>query len=113
MKAPEDGCYVYGMYLDGASWDWNNNMLCESKPKQLFYSMPIMWFKPTRMSKVSKEYKAMNKYACPVYKTSTRAGSLSTTGHSTNYVLTTELPTNKPEKHWVLRGVAMLTQLDT
>jgi len=113
MSPPEDGCYVYGMYLDGASWDWNNNRLNESKPKQLFCSMPIMWFKPTRMSKISKEYKSMNKYACPVYKTSTRAGSLSTTGHSTNYVLTTELPTNKPEKHWVLRGVAMLTQLDS
>ena len=112
MTGPDDGCYVYGMYLDGAAWDWDKNMLTESKPKQLFCSMPILWFKPTRISDISKEYKKMKKYACPVYKTSTRAGSLSTTGHSTNYVLTTELPTNTSEQHWVLRGVAMLTQLD-
>ena len=62
MEAPEDGCYVYGMYLDGASWYWNNNILTESKPKQLFCSMPIIWFKPTRVNKVSKEYKSMNKF---------------------------------------------------
>jgi len=108
---PSDGCYVFGMYLDGASWDWNKNKLAESKPKQLFAAMPILWFKPTRLSDVKKNG---NKkcYACPVYKTSRRAGSLSTTGHSTNYVLTAQLPTDQKEQHWVLRGVAMLTQLD-
>lgn len=39
---------------------------------------------------------------------------LSTTGHSTNYVLSVQLPIGNgtDSAHWVKRGVAMLTQLD-
>ena len=55
------------------------------------------------------------RYLCPVYKTSSRAGALSTTGQSTNYILSVSLPINPAEhsaEHWTLRGTALLTMLD-
>ena len=52
------------------------------------------------------------RYNCPVYKISTRKGTLSTTGHSTNFVMFVRMPTDVESRHWVKRGTAMLTQLD-
>jgi len=62
---------------------------------------------PSRLEDIDNK----NLYDCPVYKTSARRGTLSTTGHSTNYVMTIGLPSNKPQDHWVIRGVALILQL--
>lgn len=51
-------------------------------------------------------------YECPLYKTLTRAGTLSTTGHSTNFIMSVGLRAGgAPPEHWVRRGVALFTAL--
>ena len=110
-KSPDDGCYVHGLFLDGARWDSDLKCLNESHNKILYSSVPYMLFLPTNQKKEPNE---KDSYVCPVYKTSARRGTLSTTGHSTNYVLSVQLPIEKSTNsaHWVKRGVAMLTQLN-
>jgi len=104
---PSDGCYIYGLFLEGARWDASANSLAESQPKELYTDMPMLWLLPAQNRKKPKD----GIYNCPVYKILSRAGTLSTTGHSTNYVLTVELPSALPEAHWIKRGVALVTQL--
>jgi dynein heavy chain len=106
--APDDGVYIYGLFLDGARWDKDRHVISESRPKVLNDIMAPMHFKPAKQLEIDNT----GTYTCPVYKTSIRQGTLSTTGHSTNFVLPVQVPSKESEDHWVRRGVALLTQLD-
>lgn len=50
-------------------------------------------------------------YNCPLYKVESRRGTLSTTGHSTNFVMDMELPSKDQEDIWIRAGVAAFLSL--
>eukprot|EP00929_Paragymnodinium_shiwhaense_P038462 TRINITY_DN20312_c0_g2_i4.p1 TRINITY_DN20312_c0_g2~~TRINITY_DN20312_c0_g2_i4.p1 ORF type:complete len:4213 (-),score=1296.02 TRINITY_DN20312_c0_g2_i4:279-12917(-) len=106
------GCMVYGLFIEGARWDDIEGVVAESLPKVLFSEMPHFHLIPCEVSKDATVRKTT--YPAPIYKTSERKGTLSTSGHNTNYVMTAMLPmaVSHTEKHWTKRGVALLTQLD-
>ncbi|KAM8930485.1 dynein axonemal heavy chain 1 isoform 1-T1 [Pelodytes ibericus] len=108
QQRPPEGCYIYGLYLEGARWDKPTLQLAESHPKELYTEMAVIWLVPVPDRKPTTS----QIYLCPIYKTLTRAGTLSTTGHSTNYVIAVELPSSKPQAHWIKRGVALICALD-
>lgn len=108
-KKPENGVYTYGTFLEGCKWDFDAWELRESDPKVLYVPVPLVLIVPAKKIDL-KDYPH---YECPVYKVSSRKGTLSTTGHSTNFVMNIRLPSSVHESHWVKRGVAMLTALDS
>jgi len=107
-QAPADGCYIRGLFVEGARWDSALHALGESRPKELFTDMPTIWLQPEQ----NRQVLSSGIYMCPVYKTLTRAGTLSTTGHSTNFVFTIEIPSSKSQKYWIKRGVALICALN-
>ena len=173
---PEDGVYVYGLYIESAAWSHAEGCITEQEPGVIISGMPIVHFLPFEVKHAAEpeapKPKADNKdvaeveqstregagvneqkhdrrtsrgraslaarrgteqepalrfegeddpdlnnperYSCPVYKTSSRAGVLSTTGQSTNYILSVSIPIDTDEheaEHWTLRGTAIITML--
>ena len=106
---PENGVYIHGLFLVCAQFDLEKKMLIESNPGSMFATLPVIHFDPIENYLPSKE-----NYETPLYKTSVRAGVLSTTGQSTNYVLNMSLPIH-PDTNpdfWILQGTAALCALD-
>lgn len=104
---PEDGVYAYGLFLEGCRWAYDTHQLADSEPKKLFVELPMLHLLPTVDRVVPKE----GIYNCPVYKVLSRTGTLSTTGHSTNYVIMMELPSDQEQDKWIKAGVACFLAL--
>lgn len=68
--------------------------------------MPLIEFVPVQHRK-----KPESIYACPTYKVLSRLGTLLTTGHSTNFVMNIEVPSDRDPDSWTRAGVALFLAL--
>ncbi|KAL4640265.1 dynein heavy chain 6, axonemal [Arapaima gigas] len=107
LPTPEDGVLVHGMFMDASRWDDENMVIEDALPRVMNPPLPVVHFEP-QQSYVPES----SLYEAPLYKTSARAGTLSTTGHSTNFVVTVMLPSSRPSDYWISKGSALLCQLN-
>ncbi len=55
-KAPDQGCYIYGCFLEGCRFDQDTVTLADSEPKVLFTKMPHIWLIPTIQKNIVKRH---------------------------------------------------------
>jgi len=110
---PEDGVNIHGLFIQGCGWDLPHKRMIESEKGILFVELPVIWMRVVVQQDFVQLSTQKGLYKCPLYKTSLRKGTLSTTGHSTNFVAYWLLPSLVEDQgHWVRRGVALLCMLD-
>ncbi|XP_072807658.1 dynein axonemal heavy chain 6 isoform X2 [Vicugna pacos] len=107
LPCPEDGVLVHGMFMDASRWDNEEMVIEDALPGQMNPVLPVVHFEPQQNYEPSPTL-----YHSPLYKTGARAGTLSTTGHSTNFVVTILLPSKRPKDYWIAKGSALLCQLN-
>ncbi|XP_016058014.1 PREDICTED: dynein heavy chain 6, axonemal [Miniopterus natalensis] len=107
LPSPEDGVLVHGMFMDAFRWDNDEMVVEDALPGQMNPELPVVHFEPQQNYEPSPTL-----YHSPLYKTGARAGTLSTTGHSTNFVVTVLLPSKRSKDYWIAKGSALLCQLN-
>ena len=111
--APDIGVYVHGTFLQGCGWDEENQCIRESKPGEIFCKLPVIHLEPYDFKK-DEGVDMDTVYICPLYKTSLRWGTLTTTGHSSNFVMpiTLNLSATINKDRAQRMGVAMMMSDD-
>jgi len=105
---PESGVNIHGTFIEGAKWDFKRKQVDDMDHKVPISRFPIVWLEPV----LEEELKRDRMYECPLYKTSQRRGELTTTGHSTNFIMYLLVASEVNPEHWVRRGTAMLCMTD-
>jgi len=97
---PAEGVYIYGLFIEGASWDRRGNKLIESPPKVLFTPLPVIHIYASNTVNNKEQQKI---YSCPIYKKPIRTDE--------TYIASVDLRSVQSPEHWILRGVALLCDI--
>ena len=132
VAAPQDGVYVQGFWIEAARWDRRSKMLKTSLEGEMLVPLPLLHLLPSSASaSAAVSHQRSNDrvepkdvtahpdavasdvnciYECPLYKTSARQGTVSTTGQSSNFVLFVLLPAQGQSDDWIRQGTCLLCQ---
>uniref|UniRef100_A0A8C4N1H9 Dynein heavy chain 10, axonemal n=1 Tax=Eptatretus burgeri TaxID=7764 RepID=A0A8C4N1H9_EPTBU len=97
------GCFVHGIYLEGAGWDLQRSCLVCSQPKVLLEELPVLRIIPIEVRRL----KLLNMLRTPVYVTSARRNAM-----GVGFVFEADLHTAVHKSHWILSGVCLLLNSD-
>lgn len=84
LPEPQDGVLVHGMFMDSSRWDNDNMVIEDALPRVMNAMLPVVHFEPQQNYVPEPDL-----YQAPLYKTSARAGTLSTTGTLWHYTMFT------------------------
>mmetsp|Transcript_17270 Transcript_17270/g.33650 ORF Transcript_17270/g.33650 Transcript_17270/m.33650 type:complete len:4514 (+) Transcript_17270:154-13695(+) len=93
-----EGAYVTGLFVEGARWNWQQGVLDESEPREMFCAMPVIGCKAVLVDKLETN----GVYTCPSYKTQQRGPT---------YVFNATLRSKAPASKWILAGVCCIMEV--
>jgi dynein heavy chain len=103
VEKPQFGCFISGLYLEGAAWDLQTSELRRQDPKVVVTELPILQVIPIEASKL----KLANMFRAPVYVTQSRRNAM-----GVGLVFEADLSTHEHSSHWVLQGVSLCLNID-
>ncbi|XP_050527907.1 dynein axonemal heavy chain 10 [Daktulosphaira vitifoliae] len=103
INIPETGCYVTGIYLEGARWNLKEQCLARSEPKVLIENLPILSVIPIETHRL----KLLNTIRTPVYTTTQRRNAM-----GVGLVFEADLKTRHHSSLWILQGVCLILNTD-
>ncbi|GFR93524.1 dynein heavy chain 10, axonemal [Elysia marginata] len=98
-----NGCFLSGMFLEGAAWDEEKRCVMRQPPKQLTQPLPILKVIPIEAHRL----KLQNTIRTPVYVTSQRRNAM-----GVGLVFEADLATKEHISHWVLQGLCLILNTD-
>lgn len=103
QEKPEDGCYISGLFLEGAAWDFERQCLKPQDPKVLITQIPVLKVTPIESNKL----KLQHTFKTPVYVTQNRRSAM-----GVGLVFEADLRSSEHPSHWVLQGTALVLNTD-
>lgn len=95
---PVDGCFVRGLYLEGAAWDHERGCLRRQDPKVLVVPLPILEVTPVEATRL----KLSGTFRAPVYVTPARKNAM-----GVGLCFEADLASDAHTSHWILQGVCL------
>lgn len=97
------GCYITGLYLEGARWDMTEMCLKKSLAKVLVEPLSILAMVPVQAHRLTVQ----NTFRTPAYTTSRRRNAM-----GVGLVFEADLGTKDHTNQWILQGVCLLLNTD-